>query len=174
MEHSTKKLGMMFTLGGWILGFLLLGLVFSKILDFRNNPNQFVSSEAGPGYSDIVLKRNPSGHYLFTGEINGRKVTFLVDTGATTTAIPASLKNDLGLQAGPAFDVSTANGIATAYLTRIDELKMGDMLLRDVSASLNPGMHGNEVLLGMNILKHLELIQKNDELVIRFPDRTRQ
>ena len=44
-------------------------------------------------------------------------MTFLVDTGATTTAIPAQLGEYLGLRAGPAFNVTTANGVATAYAT---------------------------------------------------------
>jgi glycerol uptake facilitator-like aquaporin len=44
MEHSTKKLGMMFTLSGWVIGFLILALIFSKILDNQNNPNQSVAT----------------------------------------------------------------------------------------------------------------------------------
>jgi len=160
---------MMFTLGGWILGFLLLGLIFTKILDFRNNPNQFVITNENANFQEIVLQPNPYGHYLFNGEINGKTVTFLVDTGATTTAIPAGLKDYLGLEAGPAVSVSTANGQATAYLTRLRELKMGDILFQDVKASLNPGIRGNEILLGMNILRHMELIQRNDVLIIKIP-----
>lgn len=161
---------MMFTLGGWILGILLLGLIFSKVLDFRDNPNQFVVTDTSSGYPVITLQPNPYGHYLFNGEINGKSVTFLVDTGATTTAIPAGLQDYLRLEAGPAFSVSTANGRATAYLTRLRELKMGDILFQDVKASLNPGMQGDEILLGMNILRHLELIQRDDVLIIKIPD----
>ena len=70
MEHSTKKLGMMFTVAGWILGFLLLALVFARILDQQNNPNQSVSTVLGAGTQEIVLQRNRSGHYVFNGEIN--------------------------------------------------------------------------------------------------------
>ena len=165
--HSTKKLGMMFTLSGWILGFLLLGLVFYKILDFRDNPNQFVATNQTSNYQEIVLDRNHQGHYVFDGEINGKTVTFIVDTGATTTAIPADLMDYLQLEAGQAFTVSTANGPATAYSTRISELKLGDIVLKGTRASLNPGMHMSEILLGMNILKHMELIQRDDVLIIR-------
>jgi aspartyl protease family protein len=165
--HSTKKLGMMFTLAGWILGFLLLGLVFSKILDNRNNPNQFVATGRTSDYQEIVLKRNHYGHYVFDGEINQKPVTFIVDTGATTTAIPENLQDYLQLEAGPAFTVLTANGKATAYATRINVLKMGDIVLKNTRASLNPGLGNREILLGMNILKHMELIQRDDVLIIR-------
>ena len=158
---------MMFTLSGWIIGFLLIALVFSKILDHQANPNQSVATSISAQSLEIVLQRNRYGHYVFDGEINGKTVTFLVDTGATTTSIPANLQKYLQLKAGPAFNVSTANGIATAYMTRLDKLKMGEILLTDIKASLNPGLPGDEVLLGMDVLKRMELIQRGNSLIIR-------
>ena len=167
MSHSTKKLGMMFTAAAWILGFLLLALVFSKILERQNNPNQSVSTLQTADFQEVVLIRNRNGHYLFDGEINRLKVTFLVDTGATITAIPGELQQKLGLRAGPATSVSTANGLTTAYLTRLDQLSIGDIELYDVNASIIPGMGVDEILLGMNVLKHFELVQRGNELIIR-------
>ena len=167
MPHSTKKLGMMFTATAWILGFLLLALVFSKILDQQNNPNQSVSTLQTAEFQEVVLTRNRSGHYRFDGEINRHKVTFLVDTGATITAIPGRLQQALGLEQGPATSVSTANGITTAYLTRLQQLAIGQIELFDVNASIIPGMEVGEILLGMNVLKHFELVQRGDQLIIR-------
>jgi len=167
MAHSTKKLGMMFTAAGWILAFLLLMTGFNKILDWQHNPNQSVSTAQSGGLQEIVLQRNRSGHYVFDGEINRQKVTFLVDTGATTTAIPGKLQRKLGLRQGPATSVSTANGTTTAYLTRLDQLSFGDIELFEVKASIIPGMRTDEVLLGMNVLKHFELVQSGNQLVIR-------
>ena len=157
----------MFTAAGWILGILLLVFAFSKVLDRQYNPNQSVATAQSGGSQEIVLQRNRSGHYLFDGEINHRKVTFLVDTGATTTAIPGQLQLELGLKAGPATSVSTANGTTTAYLTRLDQLALGGIELAQVNASIIPGMKTREVLLGMNVLKHFELVQRGNELVIR-------
>ncbi|MFT5226009.1 MAG: aspartyl protease family protein [Polaribacter sp.] len=165
MTHSTKKIGMMFTLGGWILGFLLLALGFSKILGHQSNPNQSVASSGSSQFKQITLTRNRQGHYIFDGEINQKPVTFLVDTGATITSIPAHFQNRLKLDAGAAFSVSTANGLATAYQTRLNELKMGNIILNNVKASLNPGL--SDILLGMNVLKNMELIQRGNELIIR-------
>ncbi|HUV21633.1 MAG TPA: TIGR02281 family clan AA aspartic protease [Gammaproteobacteria bacterium] len=167
MTHSTKKLGMMFTAAGWILGFLLLVLVFGNILDQQYNPNQSIATVQGAGTQEIVLQRSRNGHYVFDGEINHHKVTFLVDTGATMTAIPAHLQQSLGLQAGPATSVSTANGVTTAYLTRLEHLALGDIELHDVKASIVQGMALDEVLLGMNVLKHFELVQRGNNLIIR-------
>ena len=167
MEHSTKKLGIMFTTAGWILGFLLLALVFAKVLDYQNNPNQSVATLQTGEFQEIVLQRSRNGHYVFDGEINRHKVTFLVDTGATMTAIPARLQQPLGLRAGPATSVTTANGVTTAYLTRLEQMALGDIELHDVNASIVQGMDVDEVLLGMNVLKHFELVQRDGQLIIR-------
>ena len=167
MTHSTKKLGMMFTSAAWVLGLLLIVLVFTKVLDHQHNPNRSVSTLQGGDFQEVVLQRNRQGHYVFDGEINHRKVTFLVDTGATTTAVPGHMRQLLGLSTGPATSVSTANGVTTAYLTRLDQLAVGEIELYDVSATLIESMGVDEVLLGMNVLKHFELVQRGDQLIIR-------
>jgi aspartyl protease family protein len=141
--------------------------VFAKILDQQNNPNQSISTLATGEFQEVVLLRNRNGHYVFDGEINRHKVTFLVDTGATITAIPGGLQRTLGLKAGPAISMSTANGLTTAYLTRLDQLAIGEIELFDINASIIPGMGVDEVLLGMNVLKHFELIQRGKQLIIR-------
>ena len=169
MAHSTKKLGFMFTMGGWILGLLVLMLAFSKVLDYQANPNQSVSSIAAGESRELVLQRNRQGHYVFNGFINNKPVTFLVDTGATTTSIPGDLEDYLALERGSSFNVSTANGNTRAYATRLDQLKMGGIVLESLSASIVPGYRSDSVLLGMNVLKHMELIQRGDELTIRQP-----
>ncbi len=167
MTHSTKKLGMMFTVGGWVLGFLILALAFSKILDHRDNPNQSVATLQAGNFQEVVLTRSRNGHYIFEGEINHHKVTFMVDTGATITAIPGKLQRSLGLKVGPRTEVSTANGVTTAYLTRLDQLAIGDIELRNVNASIIEGMGLDQILLGMNVLKHFELVQRGNQLIIR-------
>ena len=167
MTHSTKKLGMMFTTAAWVLGFLLLALAFSKILDVQNNPNQSVSTVDTGQFREIVLKRSRNGHYLFDGEANHHKVTFIVDTGATMTAIPGKMQHELGLEAGPGMSVSTANGVANARLTKLDQLAIGGIELHDVEATLIDDMAIDEILLGMNVLRHFELVQRGNELIIR-------
>ena len=167
MDHSTKKLGMMFTAMGWILGFLLLALLFSSILDRQNNPNRQLRSFDNGQVQELVLERNRFGHYIFEGEINGKAIDFLVDTGATTTSVPGDLANSLGLRSGTPISVQTAAGTTRAYLTRLDSLQMGSMQFLDIPATIIPEMNANEVLLGMNVLKHMELVQRDNQLIIR-------
>ena len=167
MTYSTRKLGNAFTWLGWIIGLLLLMLLFNRILGDRQNPNRSIDTVQNAGQQQVELKRNRQGHYVFNGFINGQKVTFMIDTGATTTSIPLSLGERLGLRKGFRYQVQTANGVSSAWSTRIDSLRIGDMEFNNVEASLNPGYQGNEILLGMNVLKNIEMIQRGDSLILR-------
>ncbi len=152
----------------WMVFLGLLTWGFSGLLDHQRNPNrEVVSSLDSQGRGEVRLQRNRSGHYLANGAINGQPVTFLVDTGATTVTIPADLARRLALRRGPAFQAQTANGTVTVYQTTLDTVTLGAIALHDVRASINPGMGGDEVLLGMSFLRGLELVQRDGELLIR-------
>jgi aspartyl protease family protein len=146
---------------------LVLGmfyLYFDNSLEARDNPNRAL--QIAPG-SELVLQRSQDGHYVFPGTINGRPVTFLLDTGATLVSVPARLAGELGLKAGAQLQSITANGTVVTRATRVEALAFGPFDLRGVPASINPGMAGDQVLLGMSVLKHLEFTQRGDTLVLR-------
>lgn len=150
-----------------VASLLVLGLFylyFDSSLDARNHPNREL--RVGPG-GELVLKRSRDGHYVFPGTINGRPVTFLLDTGATLVSVPAHLAGELGLRAGAHQQSITANGTVATRATRLDALAFGPFDLRGVPASLNPGMADDQVLLGMSVLKHLEFTQRGDTLILR-------
>ena len=151
----------------WILVLGILVLFFQNILDRRHNPNQtLVSYNDASGRPTVVLKQNRAGHYLGNGTINGHPVEFLVDTGATDIAIPIELADRLGLRPGMPRQYQTANGLVTAYATWIEELTIGPIAIRNVRASLNPGMGSMDILLGMSLLKELEFTQRGDTLTL--------
>ena len=155
----------------WLAALALIGvlwLFFEGVQDRRANPNRHVTVAPGAA-SEVVLKRSPDGHYFVPGVINGQPVTFMLDTGATQVALPARLGVQLGLRAiGTPVHVTTANGLAEARMTLIDELAFGPFVLRQVHATLNPGMNDDDIiLLGMNVLKRLEFTQRGDTLVLR-------
>jgi len=151
----------------WILFFAFLYYVFDYSILQRNNPNQNVATVSNDGIKEIVLQRNPYGHYVASGSINLQTVTFLLDTGASDVAIPEDLADRLGLEKAHAIMVKTANGNVKAYRTRLDSVAVGDIRLYDVKATILTNMHGEDVLLGMSFLKHFELIQKGKSLTIR-------
>jgi aspartyl protease family protein len=152
----------------WALLAGLLTMVFSKVLERQHNPNQQVQINPGNnGSQEIVLRRNRLGHYVATGKINGTAVEFLLDTGATNVAIPQQVATNLGLRRGVTLTTYTANGIVQTYATMLDHVALGSISATGVSASINPNMTGNQVLLGMSFLKQFELLQRGDQLTIR-------
>lgn len=151
----------------WIGAALLLTWLFAGELDRRDNPNQTVETARSGEGVEVKLTRNAMGHYVATGRINGREVRFFLDTGATNVALSDSLARDLGLERGAPSYTRTANGTIVTYQTVLDRVALGGITIRDVAASINPRMTGDEVLLGMSFLKHLELIQRGDQLMLR-------
>ncbi|MBW8328660.1 MAG: TIGR02281 family clan AA aspartic protease [Thiobacillus sp.] len=150
-----------------VASLLVLGmfyLYFENSLQARDNPNRQL--QIAPG-TELVLKRSRDGHYIFPGTINGQPVSFLLDTGATLVSVPAHLADELGLQAGAYQQSLTANGTVTTRATRLDALAFGPFHLSGVPASINPGMRGDQILLGMSVLKHLEFTQRGDTLLLR-------
>ena len=151
----------------WVMFILLLTLLFNGLLSERENPNRRIAVETdGPG-SEVVLKRNRSGHYLAPGKINSKPVLFLVDTGATDVAVPEPLALKLGLKKGMRSQSITANGRVTVWRTVIDEVRLGPIVQRRVTAVILPNMPGGQILLGMSFLGDLELLQRDDQLRIR-------
>ena len=167
-NSSQRRLAGWMIAGSWLLVFGLLVLFFQNYLDKERNPNRHVSSALGSGgVREVVLQRNRFGHYNVTGHINGHRVEFLLDTGATQIAIPSSVAKKLGLRQLYETQVQTANGLARAYGTKLDSASVGDIRLERLPAMITTGMQGDVVLLGMGFLKHIEFTQRGDVLILR-------
>jgi aspartyl protease family protein len=167
MTELPQRLGKTMIYLTWLFAIGVLTLFFNMVLEEQHNPNQQVTEQTVANTREVVLRRNRSGHYIANGQINGTGVVFFVDTGATTVAIPEHLANQLQLHKGATIEVSTANGVVTAYSTKLDKISLGNIELRNVRASINPSMLDNQVLLGMSFLKHLEFTQRSDTLILR-------
>lgn len=150
-----------------ILGLALVTWLFGNALDKQQNPNGMAGGSVREGVAEVVLERNRYGHYLTHGLINGERVLFMLDTGASDVAIPYRLASELGLERGPSQMYRTANGMAVGYTTILDRLELGPISLTNVRASILPGSNDDQILLGMTVLKHLEFTQKGDELTLR-------
>jgi aspartyl protease family protein len=166
-QEDTGRLGTGMIIAAWVLALGLLALFFNNYLDNQQNPNREFSSTITNGVREVVLQRNRYGHYVASGKINNADVVFMLDTGATTISIPESVARRLNLERGFSYSVSTANGNINVYATKLDNLRLGDIVLYNLRAHINPYMEGEEILLGMSVLKKLELNQRGDTLTIR-------
>jgi aspartyl protease family protein len=167
-KKTSRRLGRGMLLVAWVAAVALLTVFFSGVLERQYNPNQRVVGMVGEdGVREVVLQRNNRGHYVATGSINGTSVDFLLDTGATDVAVPEGVAERIGLpRQGGGFS-KTANGVVAVWRTRLDQVSIGSIRLRDVSASILPSMDGDGVLLGMSFLKQVEMVQRGERLTLR-------
>lgn len=152
----------------WVALLFLLTLFFNGIVEDRRNPNRDLVSRSGEA---VVLKRNAGGHYVAPGRINGKPVTFLLDTGATRVSVPEALADRIGLKRGARQQTLTANGVVSVYATRLDSVQLGGIELRNVPASINPFMPEDTVLLGMSFMQHLDMVQRDGTLSLSVSSR---
>lgn len=165
--NPTAKFGKGMLYAAWALALGLLTFGFDQWLEAQKNPQ--VQNARVDGRPEVSLTRNRYGHYQTHGQINGRQVEFLLDTGATEVSVPEPVARRLGLQPGAPLKVMTANGTLTVYATRLQSVRLGEIELHDVKAHINPGMLGDEVLLGMSFLKHLDFTQRGNTLTLKQP-----
>ncbi len=168
-QHNSNRavVGWMIV-GIWLLVFGLLTLFFQNYLENERNPNKNAASMvSSDDVREVTLKRNRFGHYNVTGKINGYIVEFLLDTGATHIAIPSKVAKKIGLQRLYETSVHTANGEARAYGTKLEAVRVGEIALFDLKATITTGMEGEIVLLGMSFLKHIEFTQRGDLLILK-------
>ena len=152
----------------WVALLFLLTLFFTDYVEDKRNPNRnlnLVSHDTG----EVVLQRNRGGHYVAPGRINGEPVTFLLDTGATQVSVPEALADKIGLEKGRRQQTMTANGVISVHTTQLDSVRLGGIELRDVTASINPYMPDDTVLLGMSFMQHLDMVQLGNELTLSLP-----
>ena len=148
----------------WLMAIALGVWLFQSYTDQQANPNREPQITAT---GEVVLKRNRAGHFVASGTINGEPVQFLLDTGATQIAIPMALAKRLDLKLGMAVPLQTAAGPGRGYITRLESVRFATIELKDISAIVSEGLHADLVLLGMNVLRRLEIVQRGDELRLR-------
>ena len=101
----------------------------------------------------LEIRRSDDGHYHWPGRIGNREVEFLVDTGATGTAIPAALARELGLQVVGSMQSSTAGGVVNGQFVVGDLQLEGGVRAERLRMAALPNLASP--LLGMDVLGRL-------------------
>jgi aspartyl protease family protein len=131
-----------------------------------------VSSFQGTARESVTLFADTNGFFHAEGSINGASVTFLVDTGANTIAINSATAKRAGIDytKGRAGTARTASGYTRMYGIRLDTVKVGEIVLRNVEAGVIDGPQPETPLLGMSFLNALEMKRDGNkmELTRRF------
>lgn len=168
-------------LGGFVRGIGNLGLLAAMLLTIAQVTR--LTTGADFAFPQLGLTRqsveggetrvpmHPDGHFWITATVNGVKRDFLVDTGATLTAISPQTAQAAQLKANPlnrSVLMRTANGTVEAQLATIDELRIGNVVARELDAVVAPGM-GDTNVIGMNVLSRLASWRVEGRTLILVP-----
>ena len=124
-------------------------------------------STSSGGRASVTLQADGQGHYMVSGQINGGSVRMLLDTGATSIAIPASEAMRLGInyKRGAVIGINTANGSTHGYRVKLDTVKVGDIEINQVDAIVQEqGLPF--ILLGMTFLNRTEMRREGEQMVL--------
>ncbi|KQX34490.1 TIGR02281 family clan AA aspartic protease [Variovorax sp. Root434] len=121
----------------------------------------------GGGGSRVVLSADSRGHFMTQGAINGRPVTFMLDTGATSIALSAddALRIGLDYSKGQRVVMNTANGQAQGYRLRLQSVRVGDVEVYDIDAIVSPQAMPF-VLLGNSFINRFSMRRDADQMVL--------
>lgn len=112
----------------------------------------------------ITIKQR-QGHYFISGDINGIKSAFLIDTGASVIALPESFARKAKVMCSGEFVTSnTANGDVRACIANVAKLKLSPFEFENVQVLIHPNL--DIPLLGMTILQKFNIEQRNGEMHI--------
>ncbi len=124
---------------------------------------------------NLEIQRSADGHYHWPGALDGpggqRAVEFLVDTGATGTAIPLELARALALPQVGVVQSNTAGGVVQGQVVLADLELEGGVRVQRLRLTALPDLRAP--LLGMDVLGRLRWEQSQGVMKIRLPEGTR-
>lgn len=149
------------TLSSLALGVILLTVVlqlsrFDPRLDIAVPQLGLPEQSVVGGETRVPLA--PDGHYWVRATINGKRANFLIDTGATVSAVSPAIAEAAGLEprrGGIPVQIKTANGSVLAQLASADRIAFGNIAAEGIDVVIAPGL-GETNIIGMNVLSRLE------------------
>ena len=123
---------------------------------------------SAPTVEFTVLTADVQGHFYTDGQVNGRSVRFVVDTGATLISLPASEARRLSIdyQKGKKALLRTANGNVSGYLIKLDTVSLGSVTIYGVDAVVIEGSGLASALLGMSFLNRMNMKREGDIMTL--------
>jgi aspartyl protease family protein len=118
---------------------------------------------------NLVLTKGRSGHFEVDARVDGRTISFLVDTGASMIALRESDARKIGIFPSASdytVKVNTANGVTKAAWADLRMVEVGDILVRNVKALVQPDAALGVNLLGMSFLSRVRWTHERGKLVL--------
>lgn len=123
-----------------------------------------------PQVKEILISADRKGSYFSNGQINGRSINFLLDTGASSVAMSENIARRLNLDyldETKKLMVATAGGNQVGYKVNLREVSVGGIVLNNVEGIVITGSSPAVALLGMSFLSQIEIEHKQNLMVLR-------
>jgi aspartyl protease family protein len=122
---------------------------------------------------EVRIRMAADGHFWADTTINGVRRRMLIDSGATVTAISEATAAAAGVKGGAApvpVVLRTANGLAPARAASVGEIRLGNIVARDLKVVVSPAF-GNMEVIGMNFLSKLASWRVEGRTLVLVPHR---
>lgn len=119
--------------------------------------------------AQVEIQVNELGFFESAGSINGRRINFLVDTGANLVVLSSQQANSIGLdyQNGLRSFASTASGTAPMYSIVLPRISLGGIQLQNIEAGVIEGSFPQKPLLGMTFLERLDMTRTGNLMTLK-------
>jgi aspartyl protease family protein len=167
-------------IGGVIRGLISIALIAAVLLTERapfdpllaRLSDRFNLSGQQVAGDETRIRLAPNGHFIANVQLNGVRKRMLIDSGATITALSAKTAAEAGLK--PNDDlvpviIQTANGAVRARTATVPELRLGNIVARDLKVVVSPAF-GSVDVIGMNLLSKLRGWRVENNTLILVPN----
>jgi|SRR5215469_3254238 len=128
-------------------------------------PAALAPAQSNAGSRLVVIPPSPNGHFRVSGRVDGRRIDFMVDTGASIIALKSEDAAMIGIHPTQRdYDamVRTANGAVRVAPVELDTVEIEDLEVHNVAAVVMPPGVVNENLLGLSFLRRLRRFEYAD------------
>ena len=160
MISASNRLAPLGIVTFWLL---LMAGVYLGFGHFMKPKPQVITSTG-----DLVIERSRDGHFYADGVINGAKVRFLMDTGASLVVVSEPFAKSIGLNAGEPTTFHTANGTLSGYIAPKAAISVGPLSISDIRVGVGlRGLADGTALLGQNFLSKFDVTIGKDQMTIK-------
>jgi aspartyl protease family protein len=156
--------GLLFAVGAFVARFA------DQVTPSRPESQAMAVTPAQPANSrTVTIARDNRGQFMVEARVDGRRLQFMVDTGASTIALRESAAARLGIHPMPRdynVQVQTANGIGRAAMVELNSVEVDGIVVRNVRALVTPDSALSENLLGMSFLSRVKFSHDRGRLVL--------
>ena len=132
-----------------------------------------LSKQVGGSYQQassriVRIASQQGGHHWVRGQINGRNVDFIVDTGASVIAMNLSTAKRLEIdyQSGQPGYINTANGVTEIRIVNLNKVTVGEITHYNIQASVSLNDALSVTLLGNSFLSRNDMRIENGVLIL--------